>query len=83
MNKQTKPQHPGEYFDSILKGMTTKTDLARRLGISRDTLYSILAGENRIKPEMASVLGEMHEGTAFWIRKQAAFDLWLAESRHV
>jgi antitoxin HigA-1 len=81
MSKQNKPQHPGLYLASKLQGMTTKTDLARRLGISRDTLYSILKGENRIKPEMASVLGELHKGTAFWVEKQAAFDLWQANAR--
>ena len=75
-------EHPGAYLEKIYPGFATKTALAEKFGISRPTLDALLAGRTRIKPKIAAVLGEMHKGTAFWIGKQAAFDLWLAESRH-
>jgi plasmid maintenance system antidote protein VapI len=74
-------EHPGVYLEKIYRGFSTKIALAEKLGISRPTLDALMEGKTRLKPSMAAVLGDLHKGTAFWIGKQAAFDLWLAESR--
>ena len=52
----------------------------RLLGVSRQTLYDILAEKNPVTPAMALRIGKLTGTTAqSWLAMQQAFDLWHAE----
>lgn len=75
------PSHPGSLLAEVLlaSGLTVK-DAAGKLGISRQTLHSILAGTGTVTPAMAVRLGKLcGNGPGLWLRMQQARDLWLAE----
>jgi addiction module HigA family antidote len=57
-----------------------KTAVADALGISRQTLYDILAERQPVTPAMAVRLGAAFDTTAAsWLAMQNAYDLWHAE----
>lgn len=76
------PTHPGALLrDIVLPALPVpKTEVARALGISRQSLYDILAEKQPVTPAMAvrlaAVLGT---SPASWLNMQTAFDLWHAE----
>lgn len=77
-----KPTHPGEMLaeDVIPDSGLTKTDMADRLGISRQTLYDLLACRQPVTPNLAARLGKLFgNGAGFWLRLQAAYDTWMAD----
>ena len=54
----------------------SKTALAERLNVARNTLYSVLRGKRRIDPAMAAILGEITDKSAHeWLQMQFAWDL--------
>ena len=56
------------------------TEAANQLGVSRQNLHRLLAGEIAVTPEMALRLGKFcGNGPALWLRMQQAHDLWKAE----
>lgn len=58
----------------------TKTEIAKLLGLSRQTLYDILAGRQPVTPTTAVKLGKLcGNGPALWVNMQMAYDLWQAE----
>ena len=58
----------------------TVKDAATHLGVSRQTLHSILAGKSAVAPEMAVRLGKLcGDGPGIWLRMQQAHGLWQAE----
>jgi addiction module HigA family antidote len=58
----------------------SKTAIADALGVSRQTLYDILAERQPVTPAMAVRLGAVFDtSAASWLRMQTAFDLWHAE----
>jgi len=76
------PMHPGELIrEDILPALgISKTDMARSLGISRQTLYDILNERQPVTAEMAVRFGKLFgNGARFWIDMQRAFDLAVAE----
>jgi addiction module HigA family antidote len=76
-----KPSHPGELLREIVIPATgrTKSEIARLLGISRQTLYDILAERQPVTPAMAMRLGKLFgDGPGVWIRMQGEHDLWRA-----
>lgn len=76
------PAHPGELLAEIVIPATgrSKTEIARLLGISRQTLYDILKCRQPVTPEMAVRLGKLFgDGSGTWVRMQAAYDTWHAE----
>ena len=76
------PMHPGELIrEDILPALgVSKTELARSLGISRQTLYDILNERQPITVEMAVRFGKLFgNGPHFWIGMQQTFDLDIAE----
>lgn len=78
------PAHPGAILrDDILPALNlTVSEAARQLGVSRQMLHSILAERSAVSPEMAVRLGRFcGNGAAFWLRMQAAHDLWHAERK--
>ena len=76
------PTHPGAFLREIVLPAVSasKVDIAAALGISRQTLYDILAEKQPVTPAMAVRLGAVF-GTspASWFWMQAAYDLWHAE----
>jgi addiction module HigA family antidote len=58
----------------------TITTLARRLGISRKTLSSIINERAGVTPEMALRLSRAFSTSAeLWLNMQKNHDLWIAE----
>ena len=76
------PAHPGEMLGEIMIPATgkSKAEIARLLGISRQTLYDILNLKQPVTPAVAVRLGKLFgDGPGIWIRMQAAYDTWHAE----
>lgn len=77
-----RPVHPGELLrEDVLPAVgRPKTEIARLLGISRQTLYDILNEKQPVTPHMALRLARMFGGSAeSWLAMQRAYDLQLAE----
>lgn len=78
------PVHPGEILrEDVLPALGLSViETAKELRVSRQTLHRILAGKMAVSPEMAVRLGKFcGNGAGFWLRLQAAYDLWHAEQR--
>jgi addiction module HigA family antidote len=78
------PTHPGELLrDDIIPATgKTKTEIASLLGISRQHLHDILEERKPVSPAVAVRLGKLFgDGTAVWLRMQAAYDAWQAERK--
>ena len=76
------PMHPGELLrEDVLPALgRSKTEIARLLGISRQTLYDILAEKQPVSPRMALRLGKLlGNGPTLWLNLQRRYDLWQAE----
>lgn len=76
------PAHPGEFLAefSIPATGRSRAEIARLLGISRQTLYDILNRKQPVTPPIAVRLGKLFgDGPGIWIRMQAAYDTWHAE----
>jgi addiction module HigA family antidote len=80
--KGLRPVHPGEMLrEDILPAVgRPKTEIARLLGISRQTLYDILNEKQPVTPAMALRLARMFGGSAeSWVNMQRNYDLRMAE----
>jgi antitoxin HigA-1 len=80
--KGLRPIHPGEFLrEDILPAVgRPKTEIARLLGISRQTLYDILNEKQPVTPAMALRLAKMFGGSAeSWVNLQRNYDLKMAE----
>jgi addiction module HigA family antidote len=78
------PTHPGEVLreDVIPALELRKTEIARRLGISRQTLYDILDEKQPVTPAMALRLGKFFgNGPEFWLNLQRDYDLRTLEPK--
>jgi addiction module HigA family antidote len=79
------PTHPGVLFQrDILPELGRRTigEIAKLLGVSRQTLHRIMAGETAVTPDMAVRLGKLcGNGPGLWLRMQAAYDAWEASKR--
>ena len=77
------PMHPGEMLREItLPALAlSKAESARRLGISRQTLYDILDEKQPVTPAMALRLGRLLGASAtFWVNLQRDYDLRTLEA---
>ena len=79
------PTHPGAILREdvlpSLAGMSVSA-FARSLGISRQTLHSVMAERSGVSAEMALRLGTfLGNGAQLWLDMQSKFDLWQAEAR--
>jgi len=77
-----KPMHPGEMLrEDVLPALgKSKTEIARLLGVSRQTLYDILDEKQPVTPGMALRFGKLlGNGPDLWINLQRAYDLVIAE----
>ncbi len=76
------PTHPGAFLREIVLPAVSasKVEIAAALGISRQSLYDILAEKQPVTPGMAVRLGAVFgTSSASWLRMQTAYDLWHAE----
>ena len=81
-NPQRCPTHPGAILRNIvLPGLKTpKAQLARDLGISRQTLYDIISEKQPVTSQMAVRIGKLlGNSPEVWLNMQAAYDLWHAK----
>lgn len=81
LTKGLRPTHPGELLrEDVLPAIgRPKTEIARLLGISRQTLYDILDERQPVTPAMALRIGKLcGNGPEIWIAMQRAYDLTLA-----
>jgi addiction module HigA family antidote len=79
-----RPTHPGEILrDIVLPDLgLSVSEAARQLGVSRQTLHSIMSGKSAVTAEMALRFGRFcGNGPGLWMRMQQAFDLWEAQSQ--
>ena len=79
------PTHPGAILREdvlpSLPGMSVSS-FARYLGVSRQTLHSVLAERTGVSVEMALRLGTLlGNGAHLWLDMQIKFDLWQAEAK--
>ena len=77
-----KAMHPGEMLrEDVLPALgKPKTEIARLLGVSRQTLYDILDEKQPVTPGMALRFGKLlGNGPDLWINLQRAYDLAVAE----
>ena len=78
------PVHPGEILrEDVLKSLDLSiSEVARRLGVSRQQLHRILACTHPITTEMALRIGKFAgNAPGLWLRMQQAYDLWHVENR--
>jgi addiction module HigA family antidote len=78
------PAHPGEFLAEITIPATrkSKAEIARLLGVSRQTLYDVLGRKQSVTPDLAVRLGKLFgDGAMIWLRMQQTYDLWHAERR--
>lgn len=82
MLRNMRPVHPGELLrEDVLPAVgRPKTEIARLLGISRQTLYDILNEKQPVTPAMALRFARMFGGSAeSWVNMQRNYDLKIAE----
>ena len=74
--------HPGEILrEDVLPALgRPKTEIARLLGISRQTLYDILNERQPVTAKMAMRIGKMcGNGPDIWLKMQGRYNLKIAE----
>lgn len=76
-----RPTHPGAILlDVIEDSGISKTDAAKRIGISRQHLYDICNEKKPINPDVAARIGKsVGNGSGVWLRMQVAYDSWEAD----
>ena len=79
------PTHPGAILrEDLLPSLTgmSVSSFARCLGVSRQTLRTVLAERRGISPEMALRLGKLlGNGPQLWLDMQIKHDLWQARAK--
>ncbi|WP_422057329.1 HigA family addiction module antitoxin [Sphingomonas sp.] len=78
MTTGLRPMHPGELLrEDVLPALGgKKAAIARALGVSRHTLYELLAERQDVTPQMALRLGKLcGNGAEIWGRLQLRYDL--------
>ena len=76
------PMHPGELLrEDVLPALKrSKTEIAKLLGVSRQTLYDILDEKQPVTPAMALRIGKLcGNGPDLWLNLQRRYDLWRVE----
>jgi addiction module HigA family antidote len=78
--------HPGELLrDDVLPALgRSRAEIARLLGVSRQTLHNILSERAPVTPEMALRLGKLcGNGPELWLALQSHYDLdRLGKAKH-
>lgn len=77
-----RPVHPGELLrEEVLPALgRPKAEIARLLGVSRQTLYDILGEKQPITAAMALRIGKLvGDGPMIWLSMQQLYDVKAAE----
>ena len=77
-----RPVHPGEILrEDVLPALgRPKAEIARLLGISRQTLYDLLAERQPVTARMALRIGKLcGNGGDIWYKLQQRYDMKLAK----
>ncbi len=80
--KGLRPIHPGEMLREIVLPALAKpkSEIARLLGVSRQTLYDVLNEKQPITANLALRIGKLvGDGPEVWLTMQQNYDLALAE----
>jgi antitoxin HigA-1 len=80
--KGLRPVHPGESLRDIVFPALgkPKTEIARLLGVSRQTLYDVLNSKQPITANLALRIGKLiGGGPDIWLQMQQNYDLEIAE----
>ena len=80
--KGLRPVHPAEILrEDVIPALgRPKAEIARLLGISRQTLYDLLAEKQPITVPMALRIGKLvGNGPEIWLNMQRAYDMKIAE----
>ena len=80
--KGLRPVHPGEMLREIVLPALgkSKAEIARLLGVSRQTLYDVLNEKQPITANLALRIGKLVGGGAeIWLSMQQSYDLEMAE----
>jgi addiction module HigA family antidote len=85
--REIAPTHPGEMLreDFMADYNLTTTGLAKKLGVSRQTVNELMLERRAVSPAMALRLSRLFGNTPeFWLNAQRAVDLWKAkrENKH-
>jgi len=85
--REIAPTHPGEMLreDFIPDYNLTTASLAKKIGVSRQTVNELMLERRSVSPAMALRLSRLFGNTPeFWLNAQRAVDLWNAqkENRH-
>jgi addiction module HigA family antidote len=78
------PMHPGQLLrEEILPALNRpKTQIAKLLGVSRQTLYDLLEERQPVTPIMALRLGKLcGNGPDLWLNLQRRYDLQRASEQ--
>ena len=78
---ERKPTHPGEMLreDFVPDFGLTPAELAKAIGVSRQSVYELLRERRRVTSEMAIRLARLFGNSPeFWLNAQQAVDLWEA-----
>ena len=78
------PMHPGQLLrEEILPALNRpKTQIAKLLGVSRQTLYDLLEENQPVTPIMALRLGKLcGNGPDLWLNLQRRYDLQRATAQ--
>ena len=79
MTTMHNPAHPGEVLREYLPDNMSVTDIAQRLGVTRQALSARLNQRAGLSAGMALRLeAALGVDAGFWMRIQAAHDLWRA-----
>jgi len=77
-----RPVHPGEMLrEDVLPALgKSKSEIARLLGVSRQTLYDVLNEKQPVTANLALRIGKLVGGGAeIWLSMQQSYDLEIAE----
>jgi antitoxin HigA-1 len=72
------PMHPGELLrEDVLPALgRSRAEIARLLGVSRQTLHAILTEKAPVTPEMALRIGKLcGNGPELWLSLQGRYDI--------
>ncbi len=80
--KGLRPVHPGEMLREIVLPALgkPKAEIAKLLGVSRQTLYDVLNEKQPITANLALRIGKLvGDGAEIWLTMQQSYDLEMAE----
>ena len=80
-----RPPHPGEILrEDILPALNMQVkELAEHLGVSRQTLSSLVHEKRAVSLDMARRLGKaFRNGPRYWLALQTQWEIWQEEQKH-